>query len=220
MRERPTYEVIRSRIAAGVSPNYRGDHTLARNRPANIPAEQNCSVWITNLPPDLTTHDLLSSITDTGRIWASVITPPTRQHGTAAAKITFFTAVAAQIFLARANGPGQPGFIVKGYRARVQPDRNAVAEAPAPASHTRVISIAGPKEVVTVENLTRFFSEQFVYELDEIVPLVTGKVINILEFYFGSYRCQAQWAWRNIREDPLFQEQGVRVKFERDPCDW
>lgn len=95
--------------------------------------------------------------------------------------------------------------------ANVRSDRNAMAETPAPFSHTRVISIVGPKKVVTVENSIRFFPEKFVYEIDDIVPLVTGKVINILEFYLGSYRCQDQWAWRNIREDPVFQGQGVRV---------
>lgn len=219
-REHPTAQEIARRVAAGVSPNYQGDYRLARNRPANIPPEQNCSVWVTGLPPNITVHELLRAIRDTGRVWATVIQPPSVPHGTSAAKITFFTAVAAQIFLSRANGPGQPGLLIDGYRACVRPDRNRVAEAQEPTECTRVISVAGPKEIVTEEYLREYFSARFVYETDEVVTLVQGKVINVLEWYFGSYRCQAQWAWRNIREDAFLRNQGVRVKYERDPCDW
>jgi hypothetical protein len=218
-RENPSPEVIARRMAAGVSANYRGNYRLARNRPANIPQEENCSVYITGLAPDITTNQLLGEIRNTGRVWASVISPPTRNHGTAAAKITFFTPVAAQIFLARANGPVQPGFFVGGVRMTVRPDRNRVAEAPEPEDHTRCISIAGPVEIVTVPFLMEHFSRDFVFEVDEIIPLVMGQSINILEWRFGSYRCQAQWAWRNLREDPFFQSRGVRVQFESDPCD-
>ncbi|KAH6855356.1 hypothetical protein B0I37DRAFT_411353 [Chaetomium sp. MPI-CAGE-AT-0009] len=218
-RENPSPEVIASRVAAGVSANYRGNYRLARNRPADIPQEENCSVYITGLSPNVTTHQLLAAIHNTGRVWANVISPPTRQHGMAAAKVTFFKAVAAQIFLARANGPGQPGFFVDGVRATVRPDRNRVAEAPEPDDHTRCISIAGPVDIVTVPYLMAHFSRDFVFEVDEIIPLVMGQSINILEWRFGSYRCQAQWGWRNLREDPFFQSRGVRVRFENDPCD-
>lgn len=219
-RENPTLQDIAGRIAAGVSPNYRGDYTLARNRPANISSEQNCSVWITGLPPNVTVNMLLAAIRNTGRVWATVITPPTARYPTAAAKVTFFTAAAAQTLLARANNAILPGLIVNGRRASVQPDRNRVTEAVAPSDHTRVISIAGPRDIVTVENLTAFFSRSFVYELDMIDPLVLGQAINILEFHFGSYRCQAQWAWRNLRNNQFLQAQNVRIRFERDPCDW
>ena len=37
---------------AGFSPNYRGNINLASNRSANIPEDQNCSVFIQGLPKD------------------------------------------------------------------------------------------------------------------------------------------------------------------------
>ncbi|KAH6628772.1 hypothetical protein F5144DRAFT_494848 [Chaetomium tenue] len=43
-RENPGRETIARRMAAGVSANYRGNYRLARNRPANIPQEENCSI--------------------------------------------------------------------------------------------------------------------------------------------------------------------------------
>jgi hypothetical protein len=219
-RANPTASEQHRREAAGVSPNYQGDYRVARNRPANIPPEENTSVWIIGLPPDVSTHELLGAIRDTGRVWASVIQPPQQPLGTAAAKITFFEPLAARTFLGRANRLGQPGFVVRGFVTRVRADRNAVAEAPEPADHTRVVSITGPREVVTEANLLAYFSRYFIFQIDQVVPLVLGNSINVLEFHFGSYRCQAQWAWRNIREDPYFQQRGVTVRFERDPCDW
>lgn len=141
-------------------------------------------------------------------------------HGTAAAKITFFTAAAAQIFLGRANGPGQPGFVVRGYRTVVRPDRNRVATAAEPEGVSRCITIAGPRDIITEGSLHTFFSQRFQFETDEVDFLVRGQAINVVEWRFGSYRCQAQWACRSIREDAFLQAYGVRVNFERDPCDW
>lgn len=218
-RENPPQDEIARRVAAGVSPNYRGDYTLARNRPANIPTEKNCSVWITGLPPTVTTHQLLGAIRDVGRVWAAVLSPPTMTNVTAAAKVTFFTAEAAQTLLARCNGPGPGGLPVGDRIARVQPDRNAVAAATEPIDHTRVISIAGPTDVVNESYLGAYFSSTFVYEVDEVIWLVAGRAINIIEWRFGSYRCQAQWAYERLRQDQVFLERGVRVNFERDPCD-
>lgn len=218
-RENPTPDEVARRIAAGVSPNYRGDYRLARNRSANIPEELNCSVWITGLPPHINTHQLLGAIRDTGRVWATVVQPPMTASVTSAAKITFFTPDAAQTLLQRANGPGKPGLVIDDQKALVRRDRNRVAEASEPVEHTRVISVAGPTDVVTEENLVEFFRRDFVFELDQVVPLVMGRALNVIEFHFGSYRCQAQWAWRNILNDQQFRERGVRVQFERDPCD-
>jgi hypothetical protein len=102
---------------------------------------------------------LLEEIVDTGRVWASVISPRTGQFGTAAAKVTFFEASAAQTFLAQANGPR--GFVVGRVRARVVPDRNRVAESGDPDDHSRVTSIRGPKELINEELLTAYFSQRF-----------------------------------------------------------
>jgi hypothetical protein len=76
---------------------------------------------------------------------------------------------------------------------RSRPDSNAVPEARELANHTRVISIAGPADIVTEELLSTYFSAGFVYQTDEIFWLVRGQAINIIEWRFGSYRCQAQW---------------------------
>jgi hypothetical protein len=219
-RENPTQREKDARVASGVSENNRGDHRLACNRPADIDPEQNCSIWITELPVGITYNELLGSIRDTGRVWASVIQPADDGHRRAAAKGTFFTAFAAQTLHDRANDPTGPGLVIRGIRAVVRRDRNPVAEPREPGDHTRVISIYGPTDIVNEESLTRYFCLQFVYETDEIVWLVRGRAINFIEWRFGSYRCQAQWAFQNLANDPLLVSRGVQVRFRRDPCDW
>jgi len=88
-RENPTQHEVARRVAAGVSANYRGNYNLEINRPANIPEDQNCSVFITSLPADITVHRLLVAIRDIGRVWATVINPPTLQRSTAELECTW-----------------------------------------------------------------------------------------------------------------------------------
>jgi hypothetical protein len=64
---------------------------------------------------------------------------------------------------------------------RSRPDRNAVPEARELANHTRVISIAGPTDIVTEELLSTYFLAGFVYQTDEIFWLVRSQAINIIE---------------------------------------
>jgi hypothetical protein len=87
-------------LLRGFSANYRGDPDLARNQSAAIPDERNCSLFIVGLAPDLTTHELLSGITNTGRVYATHINPPDpeRGHVRSAAKLVFFERAGAGKF--------------------------------------------------------------------------------------------------------------------------
>lgn len=111
------------------------------------------------------------------------------------------------------------GLFVRDAFAKVEPDRNPVAEPSAPEDHTRVLVLYGKKEVVNVDFLTNLLSTRFEYQVDEIVHLATDRVVNMIEQRFGSYRCQAKWAWRNIESDAFMGEHGVTVRLCRDPCD-
>jgi hypothetical protein len=107
-----------------MSVNYKGNPDVASNRSTDIPEEQDCSVWITGLPPKSTENQLLGAIRDIGRVWQTHIVPPSGHHATAAAKVTFFTAAAAQRMIARYSG----GNFVEGYIASVVYNRTCVAE--------------------------------------------------------------------------------------------
>ena len=219
LTEHPTNFDIERRRQAGVSASYRGDPDLASNRSANITDAENCSLWLEGLPPNVTTRELLGAIRDVGRVWQSHIVSPTQGYMTAAAKITFFTASAAQTLIGGVGGLGPHRLAVGERIATIVHNRQRVAEQTLPGNHTRVLLISGPPGIVNVNVLTAFFSSIFVYQVDEIIPVVLGRAINVLEWRFGSYRCQAQAAWEAIRRNPVFAARGVVVSFDRDPCD-
>ncbi|KAK4448058.1 hypothetical protein QBC34DRAFT_408052 [Podospora aff. communis PSN243] len=64
----PSQTDVANRLAAGVSIYYRGNLHQEQNFSANIPPEDSCSFWLTNLPPNCTVHQLLSSIRGFGRV--------------------------------------------------------------------------------------------------------------------------------------------------------
>jgi hypothetical protein len=83
----------------GFSPNYRGNPDIPRNQPANVPPEQNCSLWLVGLAPDVTCHELLPGIRNVGRVFATHINPPKSDEGhvSSAAKVVFFEREAAGV---------------------------------------------------------------------------------------------------------------------------
>jgi hypothetical protein len=204
---------LQRRIDAGISPNYLGNPALASNQSAHIADDENCSLWVQGLPPNVSTHELPGAIRDVGRVWQSHIVRPTGGHATAAAKLTFFTPAAARTLLER-------GLEVGGRLASVEYNRQKVAQQALPDTYSRVLLISGPPDVVNSVALANFFTSLFVYQIDEVVPLVLGQSINILEWRFGSCRCQAQAAFEAIRRSRWLAARGVVVNFDRDPCDY
>ncbi|KAM7200093.1 hypothetical protein V8F20_005514, partial [Naviculisporaceae sp. PSN 640] len=201
---------------SGCSDNYKGNHFLPSNRSANIPDKDNCSFFITGLPPGIDTHTLLAHIRDVGRIFASYINDanPSAGHLTAAAKLVFFKKSAAQYFWSRHRE--QLPLMVCGYAAKVVRNRIKVAEPDWPENYTRVVVISGRKEVVQTATLLKIFEANFVFHLDEIIedPLDGWRTI---EFRFGSWRSQAQTSFQVLGNHPDFR--GVRIRYGRDPCD-
>ncbi|KAI6779347.1 uncharacterized protein J7T54_000445 [Emericellopsis cladophorae] len=147
------------------SPAYQGQHSH-QNASANIPDTLNCAVWVRNLPPDVTYHELLSTVRHIGRVWCSYINEPDYiRHTTAAAKIVFFRPVAAQRYLVHINSmrPAIRGFAVRVAYNRVkipaQPDHNT--------NHSRCILVTGTKAFARWANLEAWFQRLFVFQVDE-----------------------------------------------------
>lgn len=90
-----TDEEREMRRAMGFSVNYMGDATNERNRSADIPDEQNCSLYITGLPVDVTVRDIFDDIRNIGKVFSLHISPRREGHSRAAAAIVFFTRTAA-----------------------------------------------------------------------------------------------------------------------------
>ncbi len=209
----PRVNLLLERIRAGFSGNYQGDISVDRNRSADIPIAESCSLFVTGLPPDVTTQELLAPIRKMGRIYATHINrpQPERGHFSSAAKIVFFEKEAAAKFFTWSN---INGFIVNGHRARVVYNRIRTAEDKRLAS--RVVCIAGPPLLVNESVLQRYFATKFAFQVDEVLDHGIDENDNALvEFRFGSFRCQAQAAVLTLNcECPEY----ITAFYGLDPC--
>lgn len=214
----------------GMSRNYRGNPYLKANQSADIPDEENTSLWITNLPPVCPERLLLGNVKGCGKIYATVINAPDWEngHSTSAAKLVFMYVSGAQALLAQAqNGL----FLVDSYVPKVVHNRiKTAAQNPGPES--RVLHIEGPKEIVNVRYLNKWFSDRFTFEIDQILVINESEGdggFRRLEWRFGSYRCQASSAMTFIEkerrrhfygmvgaEKSLWED--VNVYYGVDPC--
>ncbi|RFN44451.1 hypothetical protein FIE12Z_11310 [Fusarium flagelliforme] len=220
---RPVASTENGQVEAEVnifSNNYKGEHTMRNASAMNLAPEENCALWLTNLPPDVTHNQLLAQIRNVGRIWCTVINEPDyERHDTAAAKVVFFTPGPAQLLLSKSL---TQGLEVSGYPVRVTHNRVKYGEQPMVGAASRVLIITGKSTFVNAENLTEFFKERFVFEIDEITPLIVqpsrvkgGR--SVIEYRFGSFRCQAQMGKMALEKDrPLGFE---KVEFGEDPCE-
>ncbi|KAJ9161881.1 hypothetical protein NKR19_g1795 [Coniochaeta hoffmannii] len=206
---------ISQRLDARFSANYQGNIYLEHNRSANIPADKNCALFITGLPPTITVHTLLATIRNIGRVFAVYINTPEPDRGkcTCAAKIIFFERQAAERFQERCqNGlhiPGHP------FPARVVWNRIGSAAADTPPYVTRVLMISGPPHIVNGAALAAHFRPRFDIEVDEVLEHGATNHQALVELRFESYRCQAE-----VARIALMREHGdvVRVYFGPDPC--
>ncbi|KAK3390817.1 hypothetical protein B0H63DRAFT_539275 [Podospora didyma] len=213
-------------LIAGFSPNYKGNPLLDRNRSAPIPAEHNCSLFIIGLAPDLTTRDLIASIHNVGRVYATHINgpEPDKGHMTSAAKVIFFERAAAERFY---NRHALSGFIIQNsqgpyYKGRVVWNRIRSAETDVGGRKSRVLLISGPPDFVNETVLRGYFSSKLTYQVEHVGtidydPAARGGPRRLIEFRFGSYRCQAEAARMALTRE--MADHGVICEFGHDPCD-
>ncbi|GAB1319131.1 RRM domain-containing protein [Madurella fahalii] len=208
-------------LMKGFSPNYRGDPDLARNRSAAIPAEQNCSLFLVGLAPDLTTHELLSGIRGVGRVYATHINPPDleRGHLRSAAKLVFFERAGAERFYDLYSFFGFSTPRNPHLRARVTWNRIRSAEVDVGGRKSRVLLVSGPPDVVNEQFLTSYLDTKLQYQVDEVLHrgLSPDGARVLLEFRFGSFRCQAEAARMALMRE--FRDSGVVCEYGWDPCD-
>ena len=203
--------------AGGFSLNYKGDMRKPRNM--QIDPAENCSLFLTNLPPDCTTSQLIAALTELqipgGKIYATnIIRPQPPVHSEAAANVSFFTPKAAQALLARVER-GQ--MVFGGYRVGGIWDKNAVRPADGlVGDESRVLLLQGPARNLHIPDVEQFIaSKGITYQVDSITWRDSDDgTMREVEWRFGSYRMQAQAVKLLFgREKPK-----VLVVFGKDPC--
>ncbi|KAK4235711.1 hypothetical protein C8A03DRAFT_46200 [Achaetomium macrosporum] len=216
----PSQRDTRALLLKGFSPNYRGNPDISRNQSADIPPDQNCSLFLVGLAPDLTHHELLSGIRNIGRVYATHINPPVPEKGLerSAAKVVFFERKAAELFYNLFSGPGFSTPRNPHLRARVTWNRIQSEETDVGGFLSRVLLVSGPPEIVNWNFLCRYLNTKLQYQMDEVLPhgpSADGTRV-LLELRFGSFRCQAQAAKMALGRE--FRKDGVACEYGLDPC--
>ncbi|KAL6793267.1 hypothetical protein GGI42DRAFT_151981 [Trichoderma sp. SZMC 28013] len=197
------------------STRYHGMHTETNASAEHLTPEQNCALWLTNLPPGVSTHELLTAIRNVGRVWCSYVNYPDYvTHQTAAAKVVFFTPEAAQSLL---SVSWTRGLYIQGYRVKVSHNRIKYGSHAITGKMSRCLIITGHADFVNEASLSKFFKDRFIFQVDEVVELIKAGGRAVVEFKFGSYRCQSQMGKMSLEKDrPAGLE---KVEFGDDPCE-
>jgi len=196
------------------SSNYQGDKTAWSNYSADIPDDENCSLWVLGLPGNVTYAEFLGAIRDVGKVYICFINSPTTKHSTAAAKLVFFTRSQAEKMLKLMNNGD---IFVMGQQitnARWNKIKKASYYNP---EHSRAIRITGPVQLMDFGYFEMFFNLRFTYQLDcrlEVACEEPGKVTQ--EWRFASLRCQAAAAKMAIERE---LKNIYEVSWAPDPCD-
>ncbi|KAK4066048.1 uncharacterized protein Triagg1_8357 [Trichoderma aggressivum f. europaeum] len=197
------------------STRYHGMHTETNASAEHLAPEQNCALWLTNLPPGVSTHELLTAIRNVGRVWCSYVNYPDYvTHQTAAAKVVFFTPEAAQSLL---SVSWTRGLYIQGYRVKVSHNRIKYGSHAITGKMSRCLIVTGHADFVNEASLSKFFKDRFIFQVDEVVELIKAGGRAVVEFKFGSYRCQSQMGKMSLEKDrPAGLE---KVEFGDDPCE-
>ncbi|KAJ4387820.1 hypothetical protein N0V93_008423 [Gnomoniopsis smithogilvyi] len=207
-------EDIAFRVENGMSLNYHGNHENSRNISAKIPENQNCAVWITNLPSHCTTRALLRALMHhrPGRIWATHINAAEEpRHRHAAAKIIFYHPAEAKRLLKLAL---KPGIYVQNHRISAIYNKQRVAAQEYDYPTSRALEIRGDKAIVSEQFLRSLFEQHFKFEDEAVDVLAEFKDVRVIEWRFGSMRAQAASAYQLLeRMYPC-----VDIRYATDPC--
>lgn len=197
------------------SDRYFGMHTEGNASADHLASAENCALWLRNLPPDISYRELLSSIRGVGRIWCTFInTPDFVSHSTSAAKVVFFAPESAHVFLRHVETAAP---CIRGFRIKADHNRIKYARRTCLRNVSRVLIITGEAWFVNEANLKAWFADKFVFQVDEVIELVKAGGRAVVEFRFGSYRCQAQMGKMSLeRMRPSGFE---KAEFGSDPCE-
>ncbi|KAK7915309.1 hypothetical protein PG985_013012 [Apiospora marii] len=206
--------------APATSENYKGNANLEANRSHDIPAEESCSLWITNLPANCDVPMLLSRIRDCDKVFATVINSADPANGKpfVAAKVVFWSRRGVDRLMQR-HQDGHFAFAYPGVETppplRVSLNRILARPMP-PSPHCRVLLLKGHRDIVSEAHLRAVvFQDKFVWQ-DDGKPSVEFECpithTRLLEWHFGSWRCQAENAY-NLLDAHI--QQGKTVVGER-----
>ncbi|KAF3763581.1 hypothetical protein M406DRAFT_262487 [Cryphonectria parasitica EP155] len=197
----------------GISDNYEGNPENPKNQSANIPNEENCALFLTNLPARCSYQTLLRAIAQhrMGRVWSTYINSPLGEEQHEHQQRQAQDPSPAHHYGASIRGD----FRVGGRRIHAKWNRHRTAAQSYENPTSRVVVISGPAAIVDRQWLGDLFDQYFEYQTEEVLVLAEGNGWRTLEWRFGSMRAQAHSAHQLLRS---LYPGVVTVKWAVDPC--
>lgn len=149
------------KVRTGFSWKYKGDIRNPKNCSLGISEDQNCAVFLTNLPRGITEKILLDALgihAPFGRVFATSVTQPEDlRHATACGKVVMFDRESA---VALYNFVHAGRLIISGRTINVIWNINRSPVQKLPEVTSRVLEILGPLEVVNIHRLCQYLYDQ------------------------------------------------------------
>ncbi|KAM7204649.1 hypothetical protein V8F20_003433, partial [Naviculisporaceae sp. PSN 640] len=209
----------------GFSPNYQGDVFNPNNRSDHIREEDSTSLYFYNLHPVMTVKELLDALIPLGpfgKIQQCNIKPPAPERGyhMSGAKVAMFHRREAEILKAMIDNTHNPVY-VKGVKAFVRWNTQKVQDFG--INHqgkmymSRTLEIKGPKHLVNVEGLYNFWTQKFLFDLQDVFLVYEDNNVRHLRWVFASVLAQSEQAFLTLKESAF----NGRVHFEygKDPLE-
>jgi hypothetical protein len=206
------------RLGITLSRNYQGDLNIEN---VLLPNDQSCSLHLTYIPADATTHDVFQAISE-GGIYNYSPSGPQGFYSTSAAHLAFKTRTAAELFYFRAKF-SERGVRVLGQRIAVIWNRNKSAPLEdSQMDQSRVLRIWGPKDLVSSSEIEELFHRNLKFELvDQKEWLQCDGQIRVVELFFQSILGQSRQAkkcfLKNIKSGNL--DASLSIAYAPDPCE-
>lgn len=202
MGQDPTF-TAEERLSHDFSSRYKGDITNPKNSLLGISPEDNCALFLTNLPVGTTDKILLDALgihALFGRVYATSIAPTTYVGGhssASCAKIGMFNREYA-VYLYHFNYARNLRIAGRTVGVALNDNRSA-PKIEFPKSATRVLEIRGPVEVVNVHRLSPLFNANLKYDTQGVATVLEDNHQRVLRWMFCSFRAQAQAARKLLR---------------------
>jgi hypothetical protein len=197
----------------GISYQGKLNSTTQLSQVQNLPDDDNCALWITNIPPKAE-HSAFFKKIKTGEVVSLHLNIPDEDHEMGAASLVFKTHEGAARFLEQSTS-GE-GIWIRGKRLDVRYNRNGCRAYSLPRS--RVLQIEQAESGMDIEQWKNYFSKFCVYQLEfagEFSSNVEGR--KVTEFRFARIDGQAQTCYDAIKTDPQFKNI-LRLRYAYDPC--
>jgi hypothetical protein len=185
-----------------------------RSQVYGLPDRENCALYITWIPLEVTLTDLFEIIR-TGDVECLYLQPPCPpKHVMKAAKLHFKEPEAAEAFHDLANS--HEGIWMHGVQIKVVYNRDGVRRYLS-SVETRVLNIEGPQEIMNIDFWNKYLTNIGHFQID-VVFLPCNRPFRVaFQFRFARIEAQAKMVFVAIRNTREF-DGVVHVEYGLDPC--